>query len=437
MSQGFPRQVCVVGLGYVGLQLAVHFARHVPIVGFDVDRARVAELQSGYDRNGEVPQGALEAARIRFTSDAAVLRRADLILIAVPTPVVAGRVDLSHLVEASRLVGRHLQRGSVVVYESTVYPGCTEEVCIPVLEEESGLRAGVDFKVGYSPERINPGDREHGLEGVVKVIAGQDTETVELLARAYSLVAKAGVHRAPSIRVAEAAKVVENVQRDVNVALVNELAMLFHAMGVDTRQVLAAARTKWNFLSVEPGLVGGRCIPAAAYYLAHKAQEFACRPEIMLAARMVNDRVSRHVAEQVLTLLRQAGTRPGEARVLVLGTSYKEDVRDVRNSGALQVVRELQSRGCRVEVHDPHTQSTEKGGSGCVFVPDPFEDGRERYDAVVLAVPHREFRQRNWSDYVSLFSRVKPGVFVDVKGVFAREAAQAGGNPHKVIYWTL
>lgn len=264
VNGGLPRQVAAVGLGYVGLSLVAAFARHLPVIGFDTDQQRVEQLRQGHDRNGEVPPAALHTPGLRFTTDPALLKEADFIIVAVPTPVDrAKRPDLSRLTEASRLVGRHLRRGATVVYESTVYPGCTEEVSVPILEHESGLRAGRDFKVGYSPERINPGDPEHGLEHVVKVVAGQDAETTELLARAYGLVVKAGIHRAPDIRTAEAAKVIENVQRDLNIALMNELAMLFHRMGLSTREVLAAARTKWNFVSVEPGLVGGSLIPVA------------------------------------------------------------------------------------------------------------------------------------------------------------------------------
>jgi len=312
MSKTLPRQLCVVGLGCVGLPLAVAFAKHLPTVGFDIDGQRVAELERGYDRNGEVRLEALRASRLRFTTDPESLRESDFIIVAVPTPVDrAKRPDLSHLTESSRLIGRHLQRGTTVVYESTVYPGCTEEVCIPILERESGLKAGVDFKAGYSPERINPGDPEHGLENVVKVVAGQDAETTERLARVYGLVVRAGIHRAPDIRTAEAAKVIENVQRDLNIALMNELAMLFHRMGLNTREVLAAARTKWNFLPFEPGLVGGHCIPVDPYYLTHKAQEVGYYPELILAERRINDGMGVYVARETVKLLIRAGRRRG------------------------------------------------------------------------------------------------------------------------------
>jgi UDP-N-acetyl-D-glucosamine/UDP-N-acetyl-D-galactosamine dehydrogenase len=437
MSQGLPRQVCVVGLGYVGLPLTVAFARHLPTVGFDIDARRVAELERGYDRNGEVPPEALRAPRLRFTADPEALRDSDFIIVTVPTPVDrAKRPDLSHLTEASRLIGRRLQRGATVVYESTVYPGCTEEVCIPILERESGLRAGIDFKVGYSPERINPGDPEHGLENVVKVVAGQDAETTERLAQVYGLVVRAGIYRAPDIRTAEAAKVIENVQRDLNIALMNELAMLFHRMGLDTQEVLAAARTKWNFLPFEPGLVGGHCIPVDPYYLTHKAQELGYHPEVILAGRRINDAMGRYVAEQTVKLLIRAGRPVRGARVLVLGVTFKENVRDARNSRVLDLVQELEGYGCAVDVHDPCVGEVDRERLGLNFVDDPFERPPEGYDAVVLAVPHRAFRAREWAAYLALFGDARPGVFVDVKGVF-REAAKSQGNPHEVIYWSL
>lgn len=269
-----PETVAIVGLGYVGLPLAVGFAKHLRTIGYDVSHERVAELQQGYDRNGETPEHELRQPSLIFTSDPSLLREADVIIVTVPTPVdKAKRPDLRPLLSASRTVGQHMKRGAIVVYESTVYPGCTEEDCVPVLEEVSGMKCGVDFKVGYSPERINPGDPEHTLETIVKVVAGQDEATTELLANLYGLVVKAGIHKAPNIRTAEAAKVIENTQRDLNIALMNELALLFHRLGLNTRDVLSAARTKWNFLPFEPGLVGGHCIPVDPYYLTHKAQE--------------------------------------------------------------------------------------------------------------------------------------------------------------------
>ena len=434
MSGDLPRQLAVVGLGYVGLPLAAAFARHLPVIGFDIDPKRVEELRRGHDRNGEVPPEALRSAHLRFTTDPAALGEADFIIVAVPTPVDrAKRPDLSHLTEASRLVGRHLRSGATVVYESTVYPGCTEEVCVPILERESGLRAGVDFKVGYSPERINPGDPEHGLEHVVKVVAGQDAETTERLARVYGLVVRAGIYRAPDIRTAEAAKVIENIQRDLNIALMNELAMLFHRMGLNTREVLAAARTKWNFLPFEPGLVGGHCIPVDPYYLTHKAQELGYHPELILAGRRINDAMGRYVAEQTVKLLIQAGRPVRGARVLVLGITFKENVPDVRNSRVLDLVRELEDYGCQVAVHDPLVGREGLEALEVEVADDPFSAGL-RYDAVVLAVPHRPFRERPAEAYRALLDDgIGPGVVVDVRGVLT---GLERSNPH-VLYWRL
>lgn len=438
MNEGLPRQLAVVGLGYVGLPLAAAFARHLPTIGLDKDWRRVEELQRGYDRNREVSPEALKSSNLRLTSESTVLREADFIIVAVPTPVDrAKRPDLSHLEEASRLVGRNLQRGATVVYESTVYPGCTEEICIPILERESGLKAGLDFKVGYSPERINPGDPEHTIENVVKVVAGQNAETTELLARVYGLIVKAGVHRAPDIKTAEAAKVIENVQRDLNIALMNELAMLFQRMGLNTRDVLAAARTKWNFLPFEPGLVGGHCIPVDPYYLTHKAQEVGYHPEIILAGRRINDSMGRYVAQETVKLLIQAGRPVRSARVLVLGITFKENVPDTRNSRVLDLVQELEGYGCSVDVYDPLIVESDRRHLNVNFVENPFESrAREGYDAVVLAVPHRELREQGWIAHLSLLGNTKPGVFVDVKGVFPA-AAKAHGNPHDVLYWSL
>ena len=437
MNIQLPQKLAVIGLGYVGLPLAVAFAEHFNVVGFDIDAQRVEELRQGCDHNGEVPPERLRNTRLHFTNDPQALKGCDFFIVTVPTPVDrAKRPDLTALKEASRLVGRALQKGATVVYESTVYPGCTQEICVPILEGESGLKAGVDFKVGYSPERINPGDPEHTLENVVKVVAGQDAETTEWLARVYGLVVRAGIYRAPDIRTAEAAKVIENVQRDLNIALMNELAMLFHRMGLNTWEVLAAARTKWNFLPFEPGLVGGHCIPVDPYYLTHKAQEVGYYPEVILAGRRINDAMGRYVAEQTVKLLIRAGRPVRGARVLVLGVTFKENVRDARNSRVLDLVQELEGYGCAVDVHDPCVGEIDRERLSLNFVDDPFERRPEGYDAVVLAVPHRAFRAREWAAYLALFGDTRPGVFVDVKGVF-REAAKSRGNPHEVIYWSL
>ncbi len=325
------------------------------------------------------------------------------------------------------------------MYESTVYPGCTEEVCIPVLERESGLRAGTDFKVGYSPERINPGDPEHTLETVVKVIAAQDDETAETIAKVYSLAVKAGVYKAPDIRTAEAAKVIENIQRDLNIALMNELAMLFHRLGLDIREVLKAARTKWNFLPFEPGLVGGHCIPVDPYYLTYKAQEIGYHPEVILAGRRINDSMGIHIAREMVRLLIRAGKVIQEAKILVFGVTFKENVRDVRNSRVVDLVRELENYGIGVDVYDPVADPTDLHRLGLKDVPDPFQPNRftepssPGYDGVVLAVPHKAFRAIPGESYVRLLATAGgPGVLVDVKGIWQGQCPRGD-----VLYWSL
>jgi UDP-N-acetyl-D-galactosamine dehydrogenase len=459
----------VIGLGYVGLSLATAFGRVLPTIGFDIDHSRIQELKSGHDRTGEILPEALKVPQLVLTHDPALLVRADCLIVTVPTPVDrAKRPDLSYLVKASRLIGHilkdrrpksddrlkvsrrqpnkpnepHQLNRPIIVYESTVYPGCTEEVCIPVLEQESGLKVGKDFKVGYSPERINPGDPEHTLETIAKVVAAQDGETAETMTKVYGLVVKAGVYKASDIRTAEAAKVIENIQRDLNIALMNELAMLFHRLGVDTREVLKAARTKWNFLPFEPGLVGGHCIPVDPYYLTHKAQEIGYHPEVILAGRRINDSMGVYVAQETIRLLIKAGKAIHGARVLVLGATFKENVRDVRNTRVVDLVRELESYGADVSVYDPLVSATALRKIGLRPVPDPFEPhrpdepnkpNRPNYDAVILAVPHRAFRERGPGEYVGLLKEEGAGVLVDVKGVLSRNAVENTG----ILYWKL
>ncbi len=431
------KTVCVVGLGYVGVPLTVEFARWMPTIGYDIDAERVQELQQGYDRNGEIPESALRQPNLRLTTDPTAIREADFVIITVPTPVdKAKRPDLRYLKEASFTVGQNLKRGAIVVYESTVYPGCTEEECVPVLEAASGMRCGVDFKVGYSPERINPGDPEHNLRTIVKVVAGQDEETTETLAQLYGLVVEAGIHKAPDIRTAEAAKVIENTQRDLNIALMNELALLFHQLGLNTREVLAAARTKWNFLPFEPGLVGGHCIPVDPYYLTHKAQEIGFHPEVILAGRRINDQMGIYVAQETVKLLIHAGRSVLGARLLVMGLTFKENVPDVRNSRVVELIAELQRFGCEVEVCDPLVVESERRRLPCTFIDNPFECRRGAYDGIVLAVPHRMFRERPLRDYLALLRERIRGVFVDVKGVYLAEARDSTVNS-QILYWNL
>jgi UDP-N-acetyl-D-galactosamine dehydrogenase len=433
VTTGLPQCVAVVGLGYVGLPLASAFGRALPTIGFDVNANRIRELRDGADSNGEVRRAELQAPSLNFTAEPSALKRASFLVIAVPTPVdKAKRPDLSYLIDASRLVGRNLAAGATVVYESTVYPGCTEEVCLPVLEQESGLKAGRNFKVGYSPERINPGDSEHTLDKVTKIVAAQDAESCEMLARVYSLVTDAGVYRAPTIRAAEAAKVIENVQRDLNIALMNELTVLFHRLGLDTSEVLKAARTKWNFLHYEPGLVGGHCIPVDPYYLTYKAQELDYHPEVILAGRRINDFMGYYVAQETVKLLIKAGKVVRDAQALVLGASFKEDVCDARNTRVAELVQELENHGIAVSVYDPFVEPTEMHSLNLANVHNPFAS-TARYDAVVLAVPHKVFRDMPEEAYFGLLRNGdNPAVLVDVKGALKGAQNKAG-----VLYWCL
>ena len=433
MKTNLPRCVAVVGLGYVGLPLAAAFGKVIPTIAFDINENRVRELRKGTDRNGEVGKADLREKLLELTSDPAALRRASVIIVAVPTPVdKAKRPDLSCLIDASRLVAQNLSRGTTVVYESTVFPGCTEEICLPVIEQESGFKAGRDFKVGYSPERINPGDTEHTLEKVTKIISGQDEETAQKLAAVYGLVVKAGVYKAPTIRTAEAAKVIENVQRDLNIALMNELAVLFHRMGLDTGEVLKAARSKWNFLHYEPGLVGGHCIPVDPYYLTFKAQEIDHHPDVILAGRRINDYMGHYIAQETVKLLIRAGRVVRGASALILGATFKEDVSDMRNTRVTEVVQELENNEVNVNVYDPFVGPAELQKYNMRPVKNPFL-AKEKFDAVVLAVPHRMFLDMPPEAYVGLMRNGgKPAVFVDIKGVH-RDA----GNKSGVLYWSL
>jgi UDP-N-acetyl-D-galactosamine dehydrogenase len=417
------RRIAVIGLGYVGLPVAVAFALSgADVTGFDIDRTRISDLRSGIDRTGEIDASDLQRSGLRFTDSQDDLRDADFFIVTVPTPIdAARRPDLTALLKATETVGRALKRGDVVVYESTVYPGATEEDCLPLLEHVSGLRGGVDFHVGYSPERINPGDREHRLETVVKIVSGQDGPTLDLVAAVYGSICHAGVHRAPSIRVAEAAKVIENAQRDINIAFMNELSLIFHELGIDTGDVLAAARTKWNFLPFSPGLVGGHCIGVDPYYLTHRAERAGCHPEVILAGRRTNDGVGTRVARECVRAL-FAGGRSSRPRVAVLGITFKENVPDLRNSKAVDIVRELQSFGVEVDLYDP---VADPAGAQHEYGLTCRKLGRtDPADAVVLAVPHRAFVEGGWP-LVTSFLRQGGGPVFDVRGVLDRAARPA------------
>ena len=405
--------IAVVGLGYVGLPLAVEFGRKYRTIGFDLSEAKIQSYRRQVDPTGEVSTADLAAAaRLEPTCDPRALREADFIVVAVPTPVDdAHNPDFSPLVSASTSVGRNLKQGATVVYESTVYPGATEEVCIPILERESGLRWKKDFFVGYSPERINPGDREHTLTRITKVVSGDTPKTLEHVAEVYGSIIGAGVYKASSIKVAEAAKVIENTQRDLNIALVNELSMIFHRIGIDTLEVLQAAGTKWNFLPFRPGLVGGHCIGVDPYYLTFKAEKLGYHPQVILAGRRINDGMGKYVAEQTVKQMIKAGFSVKGSNVSVLGLTFKENCPDLRNSKVVDVIRELQSYGVTVHVHDPVALPEEAMHEyGIELVP---WERLPTAHAIVAAVAHSQFGRRHVSDYVAKLS--PGGVFVDVK----------------------
>ena len=389
--------VAVVGLGYVGLPLAIEFGKHFDTIGFDVSKAKVARLQQHNDVTGEVERGDFDLAKkLKITDDPKQLGQADVIVVAVPTPIDSARLpDFTPLVSASEIVGANMKRGATVVYESTVYPGATEEVCIPVLEKHSGMKWKQDFNVGYSPERINPGDKQHRLPTIVKVVSGDNPETLEKLAKLYETVITAGVHRASSIKVAEAAKVIENTQRDLNIALMNELAIVFERLGIDTLEVLKAAGSKWNFLPFRPGLVGGHCIGVDPYYLTHKAQELGFHPEMILAGRRINDNMGKYAADQVVKLMIKRGVLINSARVLVLGLTFKENCPDIRNSRVIDVIEELRDFGCSVDVYDPWADEAEVKREYGITPLKSFDEAD--YDCVVIAVAHDKFKGLKFS----------------------------------------
>ena len=427
--------LAVVGLGYVGLPLAVALSQHMDVLGFDINAGRIAELAQGHDRTREVSDEGLRAATVRYTSDPADLAQAAVIIVAVPTPIDDHRSpDLTPVVGATTTVGRHMSKGCVVVYESTVYPGLTEEICVPILEKESGLRFGSDFTVGYSPERINPGDKVHTLETITKIVSGSDQATADLLAQIYGSVVRAGIHRASSIKVAEAAKVIENTQRDLNIALMNELSIIFDRLGIDTLDVLEAAGTKWNFLPFRPGLVGGHCIGVDPYYLTFKAEELGCHPQVILAGRRINDGMGKHVAETCVKLLIRQGRLVNAARVGILGFTFKENVPDLRNTGVIDVVRELQECGVDVLVHDPLADAGEvRHEYGLSFA---ALDELANLDALILAVPHKAYAENGVLEPAALHARFAvpdKALLLDVKGCLSPSAVQAEG----MAYWRL
>ncbi len=425
------RSIAVVGLGYVGLPIAVEFGKQVPVIGFDINKNKIDELRRGLDRTGEVSEDDLKSTQVQFTSEPVDLKSADFIIVAVPTPINESlQPDLKALRMCSEMIGANMSPGTIVVYESTVYPGVTEEVCLPILEKKSGLKAGVDFKVGYSPERINPGDKEHTLAKIVKVVSAQDAESLDIVAETYGMVVKAGIHRAASIKVAEAAKVIENTQRDLNIALMNELALIFHRLDIDTKAVLDAAGTKWNFLKFSPGLVGGHCIGVDPYYLTAKAESVGYHPQVILSGRRINNGMGKFVAEQTMKLLSQLSRPATELTVGVLGLTFKENVPDLRNSKVPDIIRELREYGVKVLVHDPLAEHEEAVAEYGIHLAEWKQ--LKDLDGLVLAVAHREYVEMNVAELLRPLRSQNNGVLIDVKSVL-----DPARIPRSLKYWRL
>lgn len=426
-------KLSLVGLGYVGLPIAVAFSKKVDVIGFDINDKKIQTYIGGKDPTKEVGNEAIQKCNVDFTSDETRLREARFHIVAVPTPVRPDKVpDLSPVIGASKVLGRNLTKGSVVVYESTVYPGVTEDICVPILEKESGLKCGVDFKIGYSPERINPGDKNHRLENIVKIVSGMDDETLETVADVYSLVIEAGVYRAESIKVAEAAKVIENSQRDINIAFVNELSMIFSRMGIDTKAVLRAAGTKWNFLSFEPGLVGGHCIGVDPYYLTYKAEQIGYHSRIILAGRRINDGMGAYVAQELVKKMIHADVKVKDADVLVLGLTFKGNCPDTRNTKVIDILNELGSYEIHTSVYDPVADKAEAKREYGIDLVSKVE--LKDFDAVLVAVDHDDFKEYSVEDIKAMYSdKNENKILFDVKGIYDKdEFEKAGFN-----YWRL
>ena len=423
-------RVGIIGLGYVGLPVAVAFAKKFPgTVGFDINRSKIEELRSGTDRTGEISQKELESAPLHFTSDISDLKDCNFFVVAVPTPVDEANIpDLTPVMKASETVGQALKPGDIIVYESTVYPGVTEEVCSPILEKISGLKSGIDFKLGYSPERINPGDKDRTLSKIIKVVSAQDEESLDRVAEVYGAIIDAGVYRAQSIKVAEAAKVIENTQRDLNIALINELSVIFDRLGISTQDVLAAARTKWNFLDFKPGLVGGHCIGVDPYYLTYKAEALGYHPQVILAGRRINDQMSAFVAQKAVKLMLQKGIALAEARVGILGLTFKENVPDIRNSKVPGIAKELADYGIRAMICDPMVEAEEALHEYNIALQS--EDDLKNLDVLIFAVPHKAFLAENAARVTSKLKDT--GVLIDVKAAVKKQIL-----PPQVAYWSL
>lgn len=426
-------KLALVGLGYVGMPIAVAFAKQIDVIGYDLNEEKISLYKAGSDPTNEVGDEAIRETTVKFTADENSLDAAKFFIVAVPTPVNPDHTpDLTPVEGASHIVGRHLSPGSIVVYESTVYPGVTEDICIPILEEESDLKCGVDFKVGYSPERINPGDKEHRLETITKIVSGMDSGSLEEIANVYELVIDAGVHRAESIKVAEAAKVIENSQRDINIAFMNELSIIFHKMGIDTKEVLKAAGTKWNFLNFTPGLVGGHCIGVDPYYLTHKAEQLGYHSQIILSGRRINDDMGKYVAENLVKRLIANSVPVKDAKVGIFGFTFKEDCPDIRNTKVIDIVEELREYGIEPQIFDPVADNSEIEKFYEVKTAS-FGD-IEDLDAVVVAVGHNELKKMELSEWEKLFgSRSDARIFFDIKGIYRKQEAEDAGFD----YWRL
>lgn len=427
-------KISLVGLGYVGMPIAVAFSKKVKVIGFDLNAKKIELYKNGVDPTNEVGNEAIKACTVDFTADETKLKEAKFHIVAVPTPVNDDHTpDLSPVEGASQIVGRNLTKGSVVVYESTVYPGVTEDICVPILEKESGLKCGTDFKIGYSPERINPGDKAHRLENITKIVSGMDEETLDTVAKVYGLVVEAGVHRAESIKVAEAAKVIENSQRDINIAFMNELSIIFNKMGIDTQSVLKAAGTKWNFLKFYPGLVGGHCIGVDPYYLTYKAEEMGYHSQIILSGRRINDDMGKYVAENTVKNLIKADVSIKNAKVAILGFTFKENCPDTRNTKIVDIYNELKEYGITATIADPAADADEAKRLYGIRFADMASI--KDCDAVILAVAHENFKTLSAADFDRMFKSGdnRQKVLVDIKGLLDRKAYESAGY----IYWRL
>ena len=426
-------KLAVVGLGYVGLPLAIEFAKKFSVIGFDISNKKISELRNNIDTTNELTSAELKATKMEFTTNPAKLKEASFIVVAVPTPIdKTKKPDLTPVIKASETVGKNLAKGSIIVYESTVYPGVTEEICVPILEKESGLKCGPDFKVGYSPERINPGDKEHSVTTILKIVAGQDQSSLKDIADVYGSIIKAGIYQASSIKVAEAAKVIENTQRDLNIALMNELAIIFNKLGINTQEVIAAAATKWNFIKMSPGLVGGHCIGVDPYYLTYKAEMIGYQPQVILAGRKINDSMGKYIAEQTVKHLIKAGKAVKDSEVVIMGFTFKENVPDIRNTRVVDVVRELAEYGIHVSIFDPYADQEEiKKEYGLSLT---SESDLPLADALIVAVAHDAFKKMNLSDLKNkMVSSKQPNVLIDIKGLY-RHNSQI---KKEFLYWEL